>query len=124
MADAKGDLEHARHSAAAADFNWACFAAQQAAEKAVKALHLLHGTVAWGHSVFELLQALPESTGVNEELLEAAVNLDRCYIPTRYADAHPAGPARRHYTKANAREAVGQAEKVVNWCDENLSRGS
>ena len=28
---------------------WACFAAQQAAEKAIKALHLHTGQEAWGH---------------------------------------------------------------------------
>lgn len=57
---AKRDLEHARQSIGLGHFEWSCFAAQQAAEKSLKALHLYQGTVAWGHSVFELLDGLPE----------------------------------------------------------------
>jgi HEPN domain-containing protein len=121
MEEAKGDLEHARKSIALGDFNWVCFAAQQAAEKAVKALHLHQGTVAWGHSVFDLLEAFPTGTEVSPELTDAALNLDRCYIAPRYPDAHPAGPARRYYTEGNARQAVANAEKVVSWCDQGLS---
>jgi len=33
------DLEHAKRSVELGDYEWACFAAQQAAEKAVKALY-------------------------------------------------------------------------------------
>ncbi len=47
---AEADLEHARRSLASGDHEWACFAAQQAAEKAVKSLHLARGQEAWGHS--------------------------------------------------------------------------
>ncbi len=35
---AQADLEHARKSLEAGDYEWACFAAQQAAEVAVKAV--------------------------------------------------------------------------------------
>lgn len=35
---AKADLRHAESSIKIGDYNWACFAAQQAAEKALKAL--------------------------------------------------------------------------------------
>lgn len=38
MAQAQRDLEHARLSIGSGHFEWACFAAQQAAEKAVKAV--------------------------------------------------------------------------------------
>jgi len=36
-------------------FEWSCFIAQQAAEKAVKTVFQKLNTVAWGHSVFELI---------------------------------------------------------------------
>lgn len=42
------DLEQAGESREAGRHEWACFAAQQAAEKAVKALHLHNGQEAWG----------------------------------------------------------------------------
>ena len=121
MEQAKTDLEHARKSIAMGDFDWACFAAQQAAEKAAKALHLHQGTVVWGHSVLDLLEAFPPSPPVGPDLKDAARGLDRCYITPRYPDAHPAGSARRYYTQADARQAVAAAEKVVCWCDQGLS---
>jgi HEPN domain-containing protein len=43
FAQAVRDLEQARESEQAERHEWACFAAQQAAEKAVKALHLARG---------------------------------------------------------------------------------
>lgn len=42
------DLAHARKSLEMEDYNWACFAGQQAAEKAVKALYDFLGGEGWG----------------------------------------------------------------------------
>ena len=41
------DLEHARRSLEMGDYEWACFASQQAAEKAVKALYQHIGVEVW-----------------------------------------------------------------------------
>ncbi len=43
------DLEQAQDSRRAGRHEWACFAAQQAGEKAVKALHLHLAEEAWGY---------------------------------------------------------------------------
>ncbi len=43
------DLDQADESRRTGRHEWACFAAEQAAEKAVKALHLHLGQEAWGH---------------------------------------------------------------------------
>jgi HEPN domain-containing protein len=59
LAQAEKDLEVAGLARANGKHDWACFAAQQAAEKAVKALHLHHGQEAWGHVVARLLRELP-----------------------------------------------------------------
>jgi HEPN domain-containing protein len=56
---AKRDLEQAKSSRTEERHEWACFAAQQAAEKAVKALHLSLSQEAWGHVVARLLKELP-----------------------------------------------------------------
>ena len=72
MDQAHRDLEHARVSIDSGHFEWACFAAQQAAEKAVKAVYEQLGGVAWGHSVTELLQGLGERTDVPEDFLDLA----------------------------------------------------
>ncbi len=45
------DLEHAKRSLEAEDYEWACFASHQSAEKAVKALHYHFKQEAWGHSI-------------------------------------------------------------------------
>lgn len=42
------DLEQAEAAAQAGRHAWACWAAQQAAAKAVQALHLFPGQEAWG----------------------------------------------------------------------------
>ena len=59
LAQAERDLEHAVASRVQGRHKWACFAAQQAAEKAVKALHLALGQEAWGHVIARLLAELP-----------------------------------------------------------------
>jgi HEPN domain-containing protein len=93
------DLEQARDSATAGRHEWACFAAQQAAEKAVEALHLHLGQDAWGHVVRMLLEELPDSVTVPEELLDQARVLDAFYIPARYPNGHAAGAPADHYGK-------------------------
>ena len=59
LAQAERDLEQARDSQGAGRHEWACFAAQQSAEKATKALHLALGQEAWGHVIARLLRELP-----------------------------------------------------------------
>jgi HEPN domain-containing protein len=68
-AQARHDLEQATASAEAGRYDWACFAAHQAAEKAVKALHLRQGQEAWGHVVARLLSALPEPVAAPADLM-------------------------------------------------------
>ena len=64
------DLEQAEDSRRAGRHEWACFAAQQAAEKAVKGLHLHLGEEAWGHVIAKLLQELPKAVAVPDALIE------------------------------------------------------
>lgn len=75
------DLEQAKDSRQVGRHEWACFAAQQAAEKAVKALHLYLGQEAWGHIIARLLQELPETVLVPEELVEKGRVLDNFLHP-------------------------------------------
>ena len=89
--EAEGDLEHAKSDAERGYYNWACFSAQQAAEKAVKAVFQKLGAEAWGHSVADLLTELAKRHNVTEEFINAALELDKAYIPARYPNAHPSG---------------------------------
>ena len=47
------DVELARWCIEGGHYEWACFVAQQAAEKVIKAVFQKLGGVAWGHSVTE-----------------------------------------------------------------------
>ena len=77
------DLEQARDSKEAGRHEWACFAAHQAAEKAVEALHLRRGQEAWGHVVVRLLRELPVDVRTDDALIERARVLDTFDIPAR-----------------------------------------
>ena len=89
LAQAIRDLEQARSSRAEGRHEWACFAAHQSAEKAVKALHLKFGQEAWGDVVARLLAESPSP--VPEHIVEKARFLDNFYVPTRYPNGHPCG---------------------------------
>lgn len=116
LEQAKNDLKHAQNSLLDTDYAWACFAAQQSAEKAVKALYMKKNSIAWGHAVSELLESLPEDIRTDVELIEKAKKLDKYYIPTRYPNAHPSGPAFKFYTKSEAEEAIKICEEVIEFC--------
>ncbi len=109
------DLEQAEDSQRAGRHEWACFAAQQSAEKAVKALHLQLGQEAWGHVVARLLSELPGSSKVPRELIEKGRVLDNFYIPTRYANSHPSGAPFEHYGQLQSSEALQYAGEIIEF---------
>jgi HEPN domain-containing protein len=109
------DLEQAEDSRQAGRHEWACFAAQQVAEKAAKALHLYLGQEAWGHIVARLLQELPESVPVLEELIEKGRVLDNFYIPTGYPNSHPQGAPFEHYGLLQSEEALRYAREIIEF---------
>ena len=110
------DLEHARKSVASSDFEWACFAAQQAAEKAVKALYQSVHIDSVGHSVSRMMRNLPDNLRAPQGLIERAMDLDRHYIPSRYPNSHPEGAPLDYYTEQDARSAIEGAEQIVGFC--------
>ena len=120
---AEADLQHARHALRDAAHEWACFAAQQAAEKAVKAAHAALGQEAWGHVVTELLDALrPHAAGIDDELMDRARALDKLYIPTRYPNGLAGGAPADFYTRPESERAIADAEVILAICRRVLSR--
>lgn len=112
------DLAAARDARRHGHHEWACFGAQQAAEKAVKALHESEGTEAWGHSITELLRGV---ASVPEDVVSAGKSLDKHYIPARYPNSHPAGAPGDLYTEEEADRALGDAERVIEHVRRRLS---
>ncbi len=119
---AEGDLMHAKNDLRTGFYEWACFSAQQSAEKAAKAVFQRLGAEAWGHSVFDLLSSLRDNVEVGEELLDYALELDKAYIAARYPNAHPSSSPRRRYTKREAERLVGYAEEIYKFCESVLSK--
>ena len=124
MFQAQGDLEHARVAMDHGFHDWAAFSAQQAAEKAAKAVLNRLGAEAWGHSVTDLLDALSGAVALPRELPDMARELDKAYITSRYPDALPSGSPRSLYTRLEAERHVGYAERIVEFCEGYLSRAS
>jgi HEPN domain-containing protein len=109
------DLEQAEDSRRAGRHEWACFAAQQAAGKAVKALHLYLGQEAWGHVIARLLRELPSTVLAPEHLEEKGRVLDTFYIPSRYPNSHPEGAPFQHYGTLQSEEAIRYAGEIVEF---------
>ena len=115
------DLDHARHAADSGDHDWACFAAQQAAEKAMKALAGRLGGEAWGHSLLAMASELTAVVPEINSLREAAVRLDRYYIPTRYPNGFDAGAPLDYFLASDSREAIDHAAQVVEFVRDRVS---
>ena len=96
-------------------------AAQQAAEKAVKALHLHLGQEAWGHVVATLLKDLPSSIPMSDDLLEKGRVLDNFYIPPRYPNSHAEGPPFKHYGPLQSDQAIEYASEIVEFARSKMA---
>ena len=116
LAQAESDLEHAKKSSQMKDYNWACFASQQAAEKAVKALYDFLGGEGWGHVIVKLLKELPaDKVRVDNGFLKKALHLDKLYILTRYPNGFESGAASDFYTEEEAKEAIKHGEDILSF---------
>ncbi len=113
LEEARADLRHAENSIEVGDYNWACFAAQQAAEKALKALaiHVL-GVLPRGHDLVRLYRLLRGR--VELELPEDMLSrLSAYYTLARYPNAGIERPS-EEITREQAVEAVEAARRIVD----------
>lgn len=110
------DLKVAETDAAAGYHEWAAFAAQQSAEKAVKALvQFLHGAVR-GRSITEIVRQLPASVQVPAPILDAAQELDKVYVTSRYPNGFASGSPSDYFNEKNSRELLGYARSILEFC--------
>ncbi|HDZ18665.1 hypothetical protein LCGC14_1922970 [marine sediment metagenome] len=111
---AKYDLEAAQVSRENGSFEWACFQAQQAAEKALKSfLFLNRRRNVIAHSIRKLIE---ECGKLNDEFfkLKKAKVLDQYYIPTRYPNGLPDEVPHEYYSLEDADLCVKYAQKIVH----------
>jgi len=113
LAQAERDVEQARDSRNAGRHEWACFASHQAAEKAIKALHLSLGQEAWGHVVAKLLKELPRRIPVDDTLVDRGHVLDGFYVAARYPNGHVEGAPFEHYGALQSEEAIRYAGEIL-----------
>lgn len=114
---AEDDLKWTESSLNGKIYYGACFAAQQAAEKALKAFIILKGKIP---KKIHLLPALLEECLINDssfnEIREAIKTLNSYYIPTRYSDV----PDFSIYTPDQAEDALQKAKQVVEFVKKKL----
>ncbi len=109
------DREHGYHE-------WACFTAQQAAEKAAKALGLSLGIDVWGHAVSAILRSLAGDVDLPEDIISYAQLLDSYYIPSRYPNGFYSGKPADYYNQKMAGEALDAADKIIRFCESHMAR--
>ena len=116
LRQATDDYRFGRSALAGGFHAQACFIAQQAAEKAAKAVHYRRtGRPVIGHSVHALLRRLNARAGVTAALLTAAGQLDQYYVSTRYPDALPGVAPVDAFSAAQARGALKAAGQILRW---------
>jgi len=124
LKQSRKDFSHAQISMNNGDYEWACFAAHQAGEKAVKALLQSQGIDAWGHSISHLIAQVSADIEIPDSVLNKAKRLDRHYIPPRYPDSYPEGAPMDYYTIDDAKEALIAAGEVIHFAEEHIDAPS
>jgi HEPN domain-containing protein len=112
---ASDDLGAAEALLNAQKYAQACFYAQQATEKAMKAVWFLLDLDPWGNSSARLIRELPEAEqACFWPFLDAALSLDKFYIPTRYPDALGDLIPAEAFTAGEAQTAIQLAKTILD----------
>jgi len=113
---AQRTLESAKRDYMAKDYSWACFKAQQAAEKALKALLWGIGKPQIGHALKKLVESIEEAgIEIPQDILYNCIELSKYYISTRYPDVWSEGSPEDYFTEREASEVISKAEEVLKW---------
>lgn len=122
LRQAKRDFEKAQLDFEYAYYEWCCFTAQQASEKAVKAfIYGLKRSVR-GHSISKMLEGLQGSVEVPDDLLHYGKVLDRYYVEGRYPNGFPEGSPFEFFDEKMAEEAINAARALLRFCEDHISR--
>ncbi|MGH7311349.1 MAG: HEPN domain-containing protein [Candidatus Rokuibacteriota bacterium] len=115
LAQAENDLAFATLASRERFFAQACFNAQQAAEKALKAFLYARGAEqVLGHSVADLIVECARLDGVFAGLQGRVAALDQFYVATRYPNSLPGGIPADAFGQADASRALAMAGEVLD----------
>lgn len=110
-AKTKRDFEVAKTSLNSENYEWACFQAQQSAEKALKSLYIKkYRELIRTHD----LVLLARRVSAPEKIIVFCSQINPSYIDTRYPDLE------KNYSKRDAERILKFTEEVLEWIKENL----
>ena len=111
LAKAKKDLSAAKNSLNSRDYEWACFQAQQAVEKALKAIYIKkYKKLLKIHD----LVLLARKINAPQEIIIFCSKINPSYIDTRYPDLS------KGYTEKDAKEILNLTEEILKWIEKIL----
>ena len=107
-------------------FAHSCFHAQQAAEKALKAVWFHADADSWGHSIKKLIDDL-ESVDLSlfeifKTFSRQGAILDRFYIPTRYPNGLPDITPDIAFNEEDAAACIAHAGTIVKAVHDHLGK--
>ena len=118
MTAANDDLDSAVILKKNGKYAHSCFHAQQAGEKALKAVWFFADADPWGHSIKKLIEDL---TSVDFKLYQKlgpharmGMVLDRFYIPTRYPNGLPDITPDVAFTNEDADMCITYSKKILD----------
>ncbi|MBI2998485.1 MAG: HEPN domain-containing protein [Deltaproteobacteria bacterium] len=123
LRQAEHDLSVARRHNGQADYSDACFMAEQASQKALKAFLITRGQRSVPiHSVAQLAERCSQIDPDFISYIASGRILDQYYIPTRYPDAlaPPAVPF-ESYTQEQGEKAVASAQAILSLVVQKLT---
>jgi HEPN domain-containing protein len=115
---ALADVSAAHDSLKTQHFEWACFQAQQAAEKGLKSFLFFRGrTSIITHSLVDLIRAAQTLEPSFSGLMTEAKYLDAYYIGTRYPNGLMSqDPPARYFDQKDANQCIQSAQSILNIC--------
>jgi HEPN domain-containing protein len=118
LTTADGDLEAAVILKETGKFAHSCFHAQQAGEKAIKALWFFADADPWGHSIQKMIEDLEQVNVKLYESFESFIRigrmLDRFYIPTRYPNGLPDITPDAAFNEEDAVTCIEHSREIVD----------
>jgi len=125
LREARADLEHAKLSLEGGSYNWACFAAQQCVEKALKAflMGVMRRRPSHVHDLTRLYAEVKDRLKLPNDVIQRLGELSSYYTIARYPNAGLMRPS-IGISRTQAEEAIALAEKVIGCIEDELKHAS